>query len=102
MEVHTLDLSKVNQNPGMVKSQSVGTISSLQKEGAQRRLLIDRGVGSHKLVKSSSSISLTTDRSLDTDTKVCINDSHFLFLNQIYFQWTNLYCIILSIEEVYK
>ncbi|XP_057442239.1 6-phosphofructo-2-kinase/fructose-2,6-bisphosphatase-like [Lotus japonicus] len=69
MEVHTLDLSKVNQNPGMVKSQSVGTISSLQKEGAQRRLLIDRGVGSHKLVKSSSSISLTTDRSLDTDTK---------------------------------
>ncbi|TKY56567.1 6-phosphofructo-2-kinase/fructose-2,6-bisphosphatase protein [Spatholobus suberectus] len=58
----------VYQSPGMVKSQSVGTISPLQREDDQRGLLVDRGVGSPRLVKSSSSNTFT-NLNLDTDTK---------------------------------
>ncbi|TKY56497.1 6-phosphofructo-2-kinase/fructose-2,6-bisphosphatase protein [Spatholobus suberectus] len=68
MEVNAPDPSKVYQSPGMVKSQSVGTISPLQREDDQRGLLVDRGVGSPRLVKSSSSNTFT-NLNLDTDTK---------------------------------
>ncbi|KAK7321366.1 hypothetical protein VNO77_31939 [Canavalia gladiata] len=67
-EVNAPDPSKVFQIPGMVKSHSVGTISLLQKEDDQRGLLVDRGVGSPRLVKSSSS-STFTNLNLDTYTK---------------------------------
>ena len=93
MEFSIPDPSKLYQSPGMVQSKSAGTISSLQKEDGQRGLLVDRGVGSPRLVKSFSSSTFTTDISLDTDTKVCIKDFHSLCIIQIYFQWTNLYCI---------
>ncbi|KAL2664958.1 hypothetical protein AAZV13_02G192600 [Glycine max] len=59
---------KVYQSPGMVKSQSVGTISPLQKEDDLRGLLVDRGVGVPRLVKSSSSNAFT-NLNLVTDTK---------------------------------
>ncbi|XP_020236468.1 6-phosphofructo-2-kinase/fructose-2,6-bisphosphatase isoform X2 [Cajanus cajan] len=65
MEVNALDLSKVYQSPGMVKSQSVGTISPLQNKDDQRALLVDRGVGFPRLVKSSSS---NTFANLNLDT----------------------------------
>ena len=44
MEVNAPDPAKVYQSPGMVKSQSAGTILPLQKEGDMRGLLVDRGV----------------------------------------------------------
>lgn len=71
-EVNVPDPSKVYQSPGMVKSQSAGTILPLQKEGDMRGLLVDRGVGVPRLVKSSSSYAFTTNLNLYTDTKVCI------------------------------
>ncbi|KAH1262979.1 6-phosphofructo-2-kinase/fructose-2,6-bisphosphatase [Glycine max] len=67
-EVNVPDPSKVYQSPGMVKSQSVGTISPLQKEDDLRGLLVDRGVGVPRLVKSSSSNAFT-NLNLVTDTK---------------------------------
>lgn len=76
MEVNAPDPAKVYQSPGMVKSQSAGTILPLQKEGDMRGLLVDRGVGVPRLVKSSSSNAFT-NLNLVTDTKVCINDFHF-------------------------
>ncbi|KAK7385550.1 hypothetical protein VNO78_31273 [Psophocarpus tetragonolobus] len=66
MEVNAPDPSNVYQSPGMVKSHSVGTISPLQKEGDLRGLLVDRGVGFPRLVKSSSSNAFTN---LATDAK---------------------------------
>lgn len=80
MEIRVSDPSKVYQSPGMVKSKSVDTISPLQKEDGQRGHLVNRGVGSAKLVKSSSSNSFISGRNLDIDSKVCINDFHFLFI----------------------
>ncbi|RDX57842.1 6-phosphofructo-2-kinase/fructose-2,6-bisphosphatase, partial [Mucuna pruriens] len=68
MEVNAPDPSKVYQSPGMVKSQSVGTISPLQKEDDQRGLLVHRGVGAPGIVKSYSSNTFT-NLNLDTDTK---------------------------------
>ncbi|KAG4954990.1 hypothetical protein JHK87_040584 [Glycine soja] len=69
MEVNAPDPAKVYQSPGMVKSQSAGTILPLQKEGDMRGLLVDRGVGVPRLVKSSSSYAFTTNLNLYTDTK---------------------------------
>ncbi|BAT81507.1 hypothetical protein VIGAN_03124300 [Vigna angularis var. angularis] len=68
-EVHAPDQSKVYQSPGMVKSQSVGTICPPQKEGSLRGVSIDRGVGFPRLVKSSSSDAFTTNFNLDPVTK---------------------------------
>lgn len=73
------DPSKVFQSSGMVESKSVGTFSPLQKQESQRGLFVDRGVGSPRLLKSSSSNIFTTDH-LDNDAKVCINHLHFLLL----------------------
>lgn len=79
-EVHAPDQFKVYQSPGMVKSQSVGTISRLQKEDDLRGHLVDRGVGFPRLVKSSSSCTIATNFSLDPGTEVCINDYCYLFI----------------------
>ncbi|XP_004490623.1 6-phosphofructo-2-kinase/fructose-2,6-bisphosphatase [Cicer arietinum] len=67
MEVNTLDPSMGYQSSGMVKSQSVGTISTLRKEDGQRVAFVDRGVGFPRIVKSSSFNII--DPSLDPDTK---------------------------------
>lgn len=79
MEVVVPDPSKVYPGSGMVESKSVGTFSPVQKQESQRGLFVDRGVGSPRLVKSSSSSIFTNDLNLDTDTKVCMNDFNFLF-----------------------
>jgi hypothetical protein len=56
----------------MVKSQSVGTMSSLRKGDGQRGPFVDRGVGFPRFQKSSSLNTFTTVLNLDTDTEVCI------------------------------
>ncbi|KAH8498733.1 hypothetical protein H0E87_017601 [Populus deltoides] len=69
MEVVIPDPSKVYSGSGMVESKSVGTFSSLQKQDGHRGLFVDRGVGSPKVVKSSSSSAFSFDLKLDTETK---------------------------------
>ncbi|KAI5576720.1 hypothetical protein BDE02_09G063900 [Populus trichocarpa] len=69
MEVVIPDPSKVYSGSGMVESKSVGTFSSLQKQDGHRGLFVDRGVGSPRVVKSSSSSAFSCDLKLDTETK---------------------------------
>ncbi|KAG5010243.1 hypothetical protein JHK82_018870 [Glycine max] len=69
MQVIMLDPSKMFQSSGMVESKSVGKFSPLQKQESQRGLFVDRGVGSPRLVKSSSSNIFSTDLNLDNETK---------------------------------
>ncbi|KAL6203443.1 hypothetical protein ACLB2K_027143 [Fragaria x ananassa] len=61
MEVVIPDLSKMYSSSGMVESKSVGTFSPFQKQDSQRGLFVDRGVGSPRLVKSSSSSAFSTE-----------------------------------------
>jgi 6-phosphofructo-2-kinase/fructose-2,6-biphosphatase len=79
MEVIVPDSSKVFQSSGMVESKSVGTFSPLQKQDSQRGLFVDRGVGSPRLVKLSSSNIFSSGLNLGPGTKVCTNNFHFLF-----------------------
>ncbi|RHN56560.1 putative 6-phosphofructo-2-kinase, Fructose-2,6-bisphosphate 2-phosphatase [Medicago truncatula] len=69
MEVNTLVPSRVYECRKLVKSLSVGTMSTLRKEDGQRGPFVDRGVGFPRIVKSSSLKSFTVDLSLDTDTE---------------------------------
>ncbi|XP_024025478.1 6-phosphofructo-2-kinase/fructose-2,6-bisphosphatase [Morus notabilis] len=69
MEVVVPDPSKVYSSSGMVESKSVGTLSPLQKQDSHRGLFVDRGVGSPRLVKSSSTSTFSSDLKLDTETK---------------------------------
>ncbi|XP_010521962.1 PREDICTED: 6-phosphofructo-2-kinase/fructose-2,6-bisphosphatase isoform X2 [Tarenaya hassleriana] len=69
MEVSIPDPSKVFSASGTVESKSVGTHSPLQKQDCQRGLFVDRGVGSPRLVKSSSSSSFMADTKPDIETK---------------------------------
>ncbi|CAJ2652594.1 unnamed protein product [Trifolium pratense] len=69
MEINDLDPSKAYESPRMVKSQSVGTMSTLRKEDGQRGPFVDRGVGFPRFQKSSSLKAFTTVLSLDTDTE---------------------------------
>lgn len=73
MEVVIPDLSKMYSSSGMVESKSVGTFSPFQKQDSQRGLFVDRGVGSPRLVKSSSSSAFSTEvRKESPETKVCV------------------------------
>ncbi|XP_057987568.1 6-phosphofructo-2-kinase/fructose-2,6-bisphosphatase isoform X1 [Hevea brasiliensis] len=69
MEVSIPDPSRVYSGSGLVESKSVGTFSPLQKQDGHRGLFVDRGVGSPRLVKSSSSSTFAFDLKLDTETK---------------------------------
>ncbi|XP_028784739.1 6-phosphofructo-2-kinase/fructose-2,6-bisphosphatase [Neltuma alba] len=69
MEVVIPEPSKAYQGSGMVESKLVGTFSPMQKQEGQRGLLVDRGVGSPRLVKSATSSIFTTELNLDTETK---------------------------------
>lgn len=66
-----LDPPKLLPAPGMVESKSVGTFSPLLQQDGQKGLLVDRGVGSPRLVKSASAGAFTFDPKLDSETKVC-------------------------------
>ncbi|THU67925.1 hypothetical protein C4D60_Mb05t29850 [Musa balbisiana] len=63
------DHPKCPPAPGMVESKSVGTFSPLPKQDGQKGLLVDRGVGSPRLVKSASAGAFTFDLKLDSETK---------------------------------
>ncbi|XP_017641798.2 6-phosphofructo-2-kinase/fructose-2,6-bisphosphatase isoform X2 [Gossypium arboreum] len=69
MEFIIPDPSKVYSGSGMVESKSVGTFSPLQKQDSHRGLFVDRGVGSPRLVKSSSSSTFSFDLKLDSKNK---------------------------------
>nr|DAD26279.1 TPA_asm: hypothetical protein HUJ06_027747 [Nelumbo nucifera] len=68
-EVMVTDSSKIYSTSGMVESKSVGTFSPLQKQDGQRGLFVDRGVGSPRLVKSTSATTFATELKLDTESK---------------------------------
>lgn len=70
MEVIVPDSSRVYSGSGVVESKSVGTFSP-SKQDNHRGLLVDRGVGSPRLVKSASASTFTVDLRMDTETKVC-------------------------------
>lgn len=74
MEIVVPEPLKVYSSSGMVESKSVGTFSSLQKQDTHRGVFVDRGVGSPRLVKSSSSSTFAIDLKLDTETKVCTEE----------------------------
>ncbi|KAK4275137.1 hypothetical protein QN277_018271 [Acacia crassicarpa] len=75
MEVVIPEPSKVYQGSGMVESKLVGTFSPVQKQEGQRGHLVDRGVGSPRLVKSSTSSIFSTELNLDTETKNSIPEA---------------------------
>lgn len=70
MEVIVPDSSRIYSGSGVVESKSVGTFSPSQKQDSHRGLLVDRGVGSPRLVKSASASTFTVDLRMDTETKV--------------------------------
>ncbi|XP_055832131.1 6-phosphofructo-2-kinase/fructose-2,6-bisphosphatase isoform X4 [Solanum dulcamara] len=69
MEVIVPDPTRAPSGSGTVESKSMGTFSSLQKQDSYRGLLVDRGVGSPRLVKSPSTTSFTLDLKPDSDAK---------------------------------
>lgn len=69
MEVIVPDSSRVYSGSGIVESKSVGTFSPSQKQDSYRGLLVDRGVGSPRLVKSASANTFTVDLRMETETK---------------------------------
>lgn len=69
IEVIIPDSSNIYSSSGMVESKSVGTFSPFQKQDGHRGLFVDRGVGSHRLIKSASASTFTTDVKLDSETK---------------------------------
>ena len=70
MEVIVPDSSRIYSGSGVIESKSVGTFSPSQKQDSHRGLLVDRGVGSPRLVKSASASTFTVDLRMDTETKV--------------------------------
>lgn len=69
MEVIVPDSSRIYSGSGVVESKSVGTFSPSQKQDSHRGLLVDRGVGSPRPVKSASASTFTVDLRMDTETK---------------------------------
>ncbi|CAN4098714.1 unnamed protein product [Withania somnifera] len=69
MEVIVPDPTRVPSGSGTVESKSTGMFSSSQKQDSYRGLLVDRGVGSPRLVKSPSTTSFTLDLKPDSDAK---------------------------------
>ncbi|KAJ4979673.1 hypothetical protein NE237_010453 [Protea cynaroides] len=67
MEVSVPDPSQVYCSPDVIESKSVGTFSPLQKQEGQRGFFVDRGVGSRRIVKSSSQTTFTMDLKLDSE-----------------------------------
>ncbi|BFG33888.1 hypothetical protein CerSpe_201620 [Prunus speciosa] len=69
MEVVIPDSSKLYSSSGMVESKSVGTFSPFQRQDSHRALFVDRGVGSPRLVKSSSTSTFFTEPRSDKEKK---------------------------------
>lgn len=86
MEIVVPDPAKVYSGSGMVESKSVGTFSPLQKQDSHRGILVDRGVGSPRLVKSASSSTFSLDLKLNTETKVLL-DRYLDYHTTSFFWW---------------
>ena len=71
MEVIVPETAKLSLGSGLVESKSVGTFSNMQKQEGHRGLFVDRGVGSPRLMKSSSSSAFAVDVKLGSESKVC-------------------------------
>ncbi|KAI5321677.1 hypothetical protein L3X38_030748 [Prunus dulcis] len=69
MEVVIPDSSKLYSSSGMVESKSMGTFSPFQRQDSHRGLFVDRGVGSPRLVKSSSTSTFSTEPRSDKEKK---------------------------------
>ncbi|GAB2275056.1 hypothetical protein Dimus_009824 [Dionaea muscipula] len=69
VEIVNPDPVKVHSDPGIIESKLVGPISTLQKQESHKSLLVDRGVGSPRLVKLGSTSTFTTDVKLDSESK---------------------------------
>ncbi|CAM8967330.1 unnamed protein product [Rhodiola kirilowii] len=69
MEIVVPELPKVYSGSGMVESKSAGTLYPMHKQGFQRGLSVDRGVGSLRLVKSASTSSFTNSLNVDSKSK---------------------------------
>lgn len=69
------DPSRMYSGSGAIESKSVGTVSPLQKQDSHRGLLVDRGVGSPRLVKSASSSSFAFDQKFPAKPKVSVISS---------------------------
>ncbi|GMH12546.1 hypothetical protein Nepgr_014387 [Nepenthes gracilis] len=72
MEVLIPDPSKSYSHSGIVDQKSVGTVPPLQKQESHIGLLVDRAVGSPRLVKSASANTFLTDLKLDSESKNAI------------------------------
>ncbi|KAL6499864.1 hypothetical protein OROGR_027774 [Orobanche gracilis] len=68
MEVIVPDAPKLSSGFGLIDSKSIGTSTSLQKQG-HRGLFVDWGVGSPRLVKSTSATTFNIDSKLDAESK---------------------------------
>ncbi|KAK1399905.1 6PF2K domain-containing protein [Heracleum sosnowskyi] len=53
----------------MVETKSIGMVSGMQKQDSHRGVFVDRGVGSPRLAKSSSSANVTIDHKSEVDPK---------------------------------
>ncbi|XP_042018034.1 6-phosphofructo-2-kinase/fructose-2,6-bisphosphatase-like isoform X1 [Salvia splendens] len=69
MEVIVPETAKLSLESGLVESKSVGTSSNMQKHEGHRGLFVDRGVGSPRLLKSSSASTFALDVKLDSESK---------------------------------
>ncbi|KAG6386447.1 hypothetical protein SASPL_155349 [Salvia splendens] len=69
MEVIAPETAKLSLGSGLVESKSVGTFSNMQKQEGHRGLFVDRGVGSPRLMKSSSSSAFAVDVKLGSEAK---------------------------------
>ncbi|XP_041997937.1 6-phosphofructo-2-kinase/fructose-2,6-bisphosphatase-like isoform X2 [Salvia splendens] len=69
MEVIVPETAKLSLGSGLVESKSVGTFSNMQKQEGHRGLFVDRGVGSPRLMKSSSSSAFAVDVKLGSESK---------------------------------
>lgn len=97
MEFNTLNPSRVYQSSKLVKSLSVGTMSTLRTEHGQRGPFVDRGVGHPRIVKCSSLKSFTTNLSLEPDTKVCINEFNFVYYSTSIFNGNLLLLTVICV-----
>lgn len=87
MDAVVSDPCKLLSIPGF-DSKSVGTFSLVPKQEVQKGLLVDRGVGPPRLIKSAGAGIFTFDRKLDCETKVCSrkgSSAHLVLFNFVHY-----------------
>lgn len=72
MEVKIQDLAKVSTTSAAVEDKLATTASPTQKQESHKGVFVDRGVGSPRLVKSTSAGTFADDVKLGSGNKVFI------------------------------